>query len=87
MQKTTLMATGVALALSLFCGCRTEDQYRKDRAEFAIRHFERIQKKVIPKGKIFSLPDCVKVAFQLSSFPNAGTPDGLSGSRYHSEKD
>lgn len=51
------------IAVMLF-GCHSEDYYREERAKKAKKHFEEIGKKVIPKGKIFTMPECIKLALE-----------------------
>ncbi len=45
-------------------GCKSADEYRNKRAEFAVKHFEMFKLKTIPKGKVFTLPECITSALQ-----------------------
>ena len=48
----------------LLAGCQSADEYRNQRAELAIKHFEMFKLKTIPKGKVFTLPECITNALQ-----------------------
>ena len=36
-----LFSVAAALALAVFCGCKTEEEFRQERAEKAMKHFEK----------------------------------------------
>jgi outer membrane protein TolC len=48
----------------LFAGCQSTDEYRNQRAELAIKHFEMFKLKTIPAGKVFTLPECITNALK-----------------------
>ena len=56
-------ALGLTAALVFVGGCKTADDYRRERAEKAIRQFEEAKKRELVKDKsVLSLPDCMKLA-------------------------
>ena len=58
---------GVLLAsvVVMLFGCyNSEEEFRKKRVETSKKHYEEINKKVIPKGKIFTMPECIKLALE-----------------------
>ncbi len=47
-----------------FIGCSSEDAYRRERVEKAELHFGKISSRVLEKGKILSLPECIELAIK-----------------------
>ncbi len=62
-QVTALLLSCFAVML-LLNGCKSPDDYRKQRAEFTIKHFNKFKLKKIPKGKVFTLPECINNALE-----------------------
>ena len=58
--RTFLVLTGLA-GLMLFTGCKTESDYRNERAEKAVRYFERVQLRALPPGTKLTLADCIRM--------------------------
>ena len=50
------------VALFAFAGCKSFDEYQKERIAYAVKHFERSQYANIPKGKVLTLNECVAYA-------------------------
>ena len=57
-----LFSVAAALALTVFCGCKTEEEFRQERAEKAMKHFEKSRFKQAADGKRLSLKDCIVLA-------------------------
>ena len=57
-----LFSVAAALALTVFCGCKTEEEFRLERAEKAMKHFEKSRFKQAADGKRLSLKDCIVLA-------------------------
>ena len=78
-----LFSVAAALTLTVFCGCKTEEDFRLERAEKAMKHFERSRFKQPADGKRLSLKECIvlaqkhnlalKVEIFLCVFENAAT--------------
>jgi outer membrane protein TolC len=46
-------------------GCySSEEEFRAERIKKAKKHYEEISQKVIPDGKVFTLPECIKLALE-----------------------
>ena len=45
-------------------GCKNSEDYRNERAEYAIVHFERSQLKMLEEGRRLSLLECVRIAME-----------------------
>lgn len=60
MLRTFLVLTGLA-GLLLFTGCKTESDYKNERAEKAVRYFERVQLRKLPPGKKLTLQECIEM--------------------------
>ena len=55
---------GTAAALLFLSGCKTEEDYKKERIEKAQEQFETLKKKELPADKVLSLHDCIKLAME-----------------------
>ena len=63
MLRILLVLTGVA-GILVFTGCQTEEDYRNERAEKAIRYFERSQlRKMVPDKKL-TLSECIMIGLK-----------------------
>ena len=51
-----------ALSVAFLSGCKSEDEFRQERAEKAMRHFERSRFKQPFDGKRLSLKECIELA-------------------------
>ncbi|QSH42345.1 TolC family protein [Lentisphaerota bacterium ZTH] len=63
MQNAFRLMTALA-AVYFLAGCHSAEEYREERVEKARKHFEEINKKVIVKGKVFTLPMCIRTALK-----------------------
>ncbi len=55
--------TGVCAAgLVTFTGCKNFEEYRNERAEYAVRHFELSQYRDLEEGRVLTLPECIRTA-------------------------
>ena len=61
-MKQCYYLTASLLCLAIFAGCKTQDEYQKERVAYAVKHFERSQYSDIPKGKVLNLQDCLHLA-------------------------
>ena len=64
MKKINQFVAGtsvIALAF-LFAGCQSMEDYRNERAEYAIRHFEGAKYRELVEGKKLTLRECVELA-------------------------
>lgn len=50
--------------MMLFTGCQTEDDYRRERAEKAVRYFERSQLRELAGETKLTLADCIKIGLK-----------------------
>ena len=57
-----LFSFAAALTLTVFCGCKTEEEFRQERAEKAMKHFEKSRFEQPADGKRLSLKDCITLA-------------------------
>lgn len=49
----------------MLVGCyNSEEEFRKERIKKAKAHYEEIGQRIIPKGKVFTLPECIKLALE-----------------------
>ena len=55
---------GAAAALLLMSGCKTEEDYKKERIAKAQEQFEAVKKRELPAEKVLSLHDCIKLAME-----------------------
>ena len=64
MKKINQFVAGTAvIALAfLFAGCQSMEDYRNERAEYAIRHFEGAKYRELVEGKKLTLRECVELA-------------------------
>ena len=63
MLKVFRLVIALAIAMVAF-GCHDSEYYRQQRVEKANEHFGKINKKVIPQGTVFTLPDCISIALK-----------------------
>ena len=49
-------------ALCVLAGCKSFNEYQKERVSYAVSHFEKAQYSNIPEDKILTLNDCVSMA-------------------------
>jgi outer membrane protein TolC len=54
----------IAVTVIFFTSCSSEDAYRRERVIKADKHFENIAGRVIEKGKVFQLPECIELALK-----------------------
>ena len=54
----------VLAALLVFAGCSSEESYRRERIEKAELHFGKISSRVLEKGRILTLPECIELAIK-----------------------
>ena len=66
MKKINQIVAGVAvLAIAcLFSGCQSMEDYRNERAEYAIKHFEGAKYRELVEGKKLTLQECIDLARQ-----------------------
>ena len=66
MKKINQIVAGVAvLAIAcLFSGCQSMEDYRNERAEYAIKHFEGAKDRELVEGKKLTLQECIDLARQ-----------------------
>lgn len=57
-----LVLVGVCLFFS--AGCRSIDEYRKERAEIALMNLEQSRLKKLPSDKVFTLSGCINIALK-----------------------
>ena len=55
---------GVAASLLALSGCKTEEDYKKERIAKAQEQFEAAKKRELPSDKVLSLQDCIKLAME-----------------------
>ena len=61
--KVLLSGTAAFLAATLFLGgCKTEDDYKKERIARAEEQFQSIRKRTVPSDKMLTLEDCIKLS-------------------------
>ena len=53
----------VFIAIALF-GCKSYEDYKNERVESAIKHFERAQYTDLPTDKVLSLKECIELAIE-----------------------
>lgn len=58
------IAFGAAAALLLMSGCKTEEDYKKERIAKAQEQFESVRKRDLPADKVLTLHDCIKLALE-----------------------
>ncbi|MBE6371967.1 MAG: hypothetical protein E7055_07820 [Lentisphaerae bacterium] len=58
------IAFGAAAALLLMSGCKTEEDYKKERIAKAQEQFESVRKRDLPADKVLTLHDCIKLAME-----------------------
>jgi len=58
------IAFGAAAALLLVSGCKTEEDYKKERIAKAQEQFEAVKKRELPADKVLTLHDCIKLAME-----------------------
>jgi len=55
---------GTAAALLALTGCKTEEDYRKERIAKAQEQFEAVKKRDLPADKVLTLHDCIRLALE-----------------------
>lgn len=63
MQKIFRALFLLTVAVVLF-GCHSSEYYRQQRVDRAKEHFDKISKKVIKPGTVFTLPQCIEIALK-----------------------
>ncbi|MBR4369612.1 MAG: TolC family protein, partial [Victivallales bacterium] len=63
MKKSLMNLLVVFIAIALF-GCKSYEDYKNERVESAIKHFERAQYTDLPTDKVLSLKDCIELAIE-----------------------
>jgi len=59
-----VISFGAAAALLLMSGCKTEEDYKKERIAKAQEQFESVRKRDLPADKVLTLHDCIKLAME-----------------------
>ena len=54
----------IVFTVIFFTSCSSEDSYRRERVKKAEKHFEDIAGRIIEKGKVFQLPECIELALK-----------------------
>ena len=64
MKKINQLAVGAVFvsALFLLAGCQSMEDYRNERAEYAIKHFESAKYRELLEGKKLTLSECITMA-------------------------
>ena len=64
MKKINQLAVGAVFvsALFLLAGCQSMEDYRNERAEYAIKHFEGAKYRELLEGKKLTLSECITMA-------------------------
>ena len=64
MKKINQIVAGVAVLamVCLFSGCQSMEDYRNERAEYAIKHFEGAKYRELVEGKKLTLQECIDLA-------------------------
>ena len=57
-----VIAFGTAAALLVMCGCKTEEDYKKERIAKAQKQFDAVKQRELPAEKILTLKECIKLA-------------------------
>ena len=55
---------GAAAALLVLSGCKTEDDYKKERITKAHEQFEAARKRDLPGDKVLTVQDCIRLAME-----------------------
>ena len=63
MKKSLQNLLVVFIAIALF-GCKSYEDYKNERVESAIKHFDRSQYTDLPTDKVLSLKDCIELAIE-----------------------
>jgi len=61
-KNTAVLMSGIVFGAGLLQGCRDADHFKNIRIDNADRHFAEIGKRVLPAGKVFTLPECTAAA-------------------------
>ena len=56
---------GTAAALLVLAGCKTEEDYRKERVLKAQKQYEAARKTDLPADKVLSLQDCIDLSMTI----------------------
>ena len=59
-----VLVFGAAAALLILSGCKTEDDYKKERIAKAQEQFEAAKKRDLPADKVLTLKDCIDLAMK-----------------------
>ena len=59
-----LIVFGAAAALLVLSGCKTEDDYKKERIVKAHEQFEAARKRDLPSDKVLTVQDCIRLAME-----------------------
>jgi len=60
-MKKQVIVAGLG-ALAVLVGCKSYDEYREARVDYAVKHFEQAQSKDVVKGRVVTLDEAVKLA-------------------------
>ncbi len=63
MFKTISYLTAVGVILTLV-GCKTEEDFRKERVQKAMNDFEKIKKRTVTPGTKFTIDQCIEIALK-----------------------
>jgi|GEM_PF-811429 len=59
-----ILTFGAAASLLILSGCKTEEDYKKERIAKAQEQFDAAKKRELPADKVLSLKDCIKLAME-----------------------
>lgn len=63
-DRNRLIGISILTGAFLLSGCKSYDEYRNDRAEYAIKHFELSQYRDLEEGKVLTLVECIRTAIK-----------------------
>ncbi len=63
MVRCLLVLAGM-LGIALISGCKTESDYRNERAEKSVRYFERAQNRKLDEDKKWTLQECIRLGLE-----------------------
>ncbi len=64
MNQKVVIWIGAAALLGSISGCKSFDEYKQQRLEYAVRHFEKSQYSDLPAGKVLTLNESVSLAIK-----------------------
>ncbi|MBS1372080.1 MAG: TolC family protein [Lentisphaeria bacterium] len=65
MKKSNRVACLSAIVLGIAVGgCKTAEDYRNERAEYTVKHFEKAQLRELEQGRVYTLTDCIRIALE-----------------------